>query len=60
MSREAFAADPALVEAGREWLLDCEWPDVDEDEIRELTATQVTSGIARHYAGGLAEFVAAR
>ena len=41
----------------RDWLKDCTWQDMDEDDFDELTAEQITRGVARHYDGGLVQFL---
>lgn len=41
----------------REWLADCEWPDMDEEAIGELEDHEIISAVSRHYDGGLTEFV---
>jgi hypothetical protein len=50
------------IEAARDWLLDCMgcWHDIDgglEEEIEALTAPGVAAAIARHYTGGISQFV---
>lgn len=42
-----------LTEA-RDWIADCTWT----DDVSQLTDSQVTRGIARHYSGGIAQFIA--
>jgi len=51
------AGDGTLVAEARQWILDCEWADVDGDSVAELSAREVLRGVARHYEGGLAQFV---
>lgn len=46
-----------LLEEARGWIADCGWSDRDEDS-EPLTDAQVIDGIARHYSGGLPEFIA--
>jgi hypothetical protein len=45
-----------LAEA-REWIADCVWADLDQEDIDALTDDQVTRGVRRHYSGGVAQFV---
>jgi hypothetical protein len=45
------------VEAMRGWIADCVWADMDEDDIGELTYTQITRGIARYYDGDIHQFL---
>lgn len=44
------------IEAAREWIAECAWPDLCDDEIAELTPRQIERGIARHYDGGIEAF----
>lgn len=46
------------IAAMREWISDCQWSDLDEDGIAELSPLQVLRGIERNVDGGLAEFMA--
>lgn len=41
----------------RAWIADCQWADLDEDLIVELPTPVVWRGVARHYAGGVAQFL---
>lgn len=43
--------------AARAWVADCVWME-DADELAELTDREVCRGIDRHYAGGIAQFIA--
>ena len=50
------------IEEARDWLLDCmgSWHDIDgglEEEIQALSAPEVAAAIARHYTGGISQFV---
>lgn len=45
------------IAAMREWISDCRWPDLDSEDIEELTPNQVLAGIARNVDGGLSEFM---
>jgi hypothetical protein len=47
----------ALAAEARTWIAGCEWADLDEDEIRELTDAQALSGAARKAGGGLEGFI---
>ncbi len=45
-----------LLEA-RNWIKDCcPWGDLDEEEVDTLTDDEVTTGIVRHFEGGISEF----
>lgn len=58
------AADAALwflatvAAYARDWASDCTWPDVDPEDIAEMTSADVLYRAARHYAGGLAALTA--
>lgn len=43
---------PEQIAAMREWISDCEWPDLDQEAILELSDIQVLRGIERHVDGG--------
>ena len=45
------------IAAAREWILDCQWEDLDEEDIPELSDTEVINGIARNYDGGIKGFI---
>lgn len=45
------------INAMREWISDCQWADMDEDEIAELDDTTILRGVNRHVDGGLHEFI---
>jgi hypothetical protein len=41
----------------REWIADCQWNDIDgEDDIDQLTPTEIARGIHKNYEGGIAGF----
>lgn len=42
--------------AAREWIADCCWPDLEPEDVEELTDDEVERGIRRHFEGGLDEF----
>ena len=48
----------ALITEARGWLSDCSWDDMEPDEIDELSTATVQRAIARHYSGGIGQFVA--
>lgn len=47
----------AYVDEARAWLGDCAWQNVDREDIEELPAGFILRGVARHYDGGLVQFV---
>ena len=49
---------PQTVREARAWLLDCEWADMTPADIRRLPAHLVMRAVQRHYAGGVAQFIA--
>ncbi len=48
------ASETALA---REWIANCQWADLDEDLIAELPTPVVWRGVARHYDGGVGQFL---
>ncbi len=40
-----------------EWLLECFTDDYDQEQIQELTESQLTRAINRYYDGGLSAFI---
>lgn len=42
----------------RDWIADCQWRDLDGDEIAELTPAEMAKGIERNYDGGMRQFLA--
>ena len=45
------------IAAMREWIKDCVWADMEESDMNEISDIEVVRGVARHYAGGIAEFL---
>jgi hypothetical protein len=48
----------ALLRAGRAWIAEFAWDDLDPDLVDDLTDADVIDGIARHFDGGWAALVA--
>lgn len=46
------------IKAMREWIADCEWPDLSAKEIKSLSPIQVLMGVRKHFGGGLSAFLA--
>lgn len=46
-----------LIEA-RDWIKDCVpgWRDLNKENVDELTDEEVTTGVKRHFSGGISEF----
>ena len=42
-----------------DWLISCDWPDVDEYEIRNLSDLECLAALETHYAGGILGFALA-
>lgn len=53
-----IACTPETIREMRDWIADCVWQDLHEDEVDDLTDEQVVRGVARHYCGGVAAFIA--
>ncbi len=41
----------------REWIAECAWPNIDADAAADLPDQSVWSGVQRHYAGGIDQFL---
>lgn len=49
---------PAQLQAGREWLAECDWRDCDADYIlEEASDRDVVAAVARYFDGGWAGFL---
>ncbi|AFZ27236.1 hypothetical protein Cylst_5200 [Cylindrospermum stagnale PCC 7417] len=47
---------PQLIKAAKEWIADCTWRDITEDDIELLSDEEIERGIQRHYSGGIEAF----
>lgn len=54
----AQATHDGIVHEMRAWIEECNWADLDRDQIQRLPEATVLSGVDRHYAGGIEQFVA--
>lgn len=54
--RRVLGVTAAQLAEARGWISDCMWGD--DVDLDELTDAQVERGIARHYDGGITQFVA--
>lgn len=45
---------PATIAEMREWLMGCDWGDVDESDIAAFPASAIIRAVSRLYDGGLA------
>lgn len=50
-------SDATLAEM-RAWIADCPWPDLEPEDVDDLTDQQIVRGVARHYHGGVKQFLA--
>ena len=46
-----------FVKQAIEWLTDCEWGDVDENDIRDMHPLVITRAVQLHYHGGVKQFI---
>lgn len=46
-----------LIKAAKEWIKDCQWGDLDSDDVDELSDVEVENGVNRHYDGGIKQFI---
>lgn len=50
--------DQSMIAEMRNWIADCEWADIDYDEIMHDTCdADIIKGIKRHYDGGVEQFI---
>lgn len=54
---ESFTPEQIL--AMREWIKDCQWGDMSEEDIDELSDEEIIRGVNKHYDGGTWEFLRA-
>jgi hypothetical protein len=47
----------ALAAEARDWIAECEWADLGEEDVEDLTDAQALSGAGRKFVGGLEEFI---
>ena len=50
VSKEALSAM-------REWVSECQWGDLGDGDIDELSDEQILRGVQRSYSGGIAQFI---
>ena len=46
------------IQDAKEWMMDCYWSDMDEDDIADLSDGEVVRGVSRHFDGGWNAFLA--
>ena len=51
---ELLIADELL--QAREWIADCQWPDLEESEVAGLSDGVIQKAISRHFDGGIQSF----
>ncbi len=54
---KVFAVTPEIIGQMRDWLKDCQWADMEQDQFDLLTDQQVIDGVKCHYDGGLEAFL---
>lgn len=59
MQIERITLNAAELAEARSWIGDCEWRDLEPEDVAELTDAEIMRGVARHYDGGLAAFIVA-
>src|SRR5579862_5063716 len=53
-----FATEnPDLIKQMREWVKDCQWADLAEEDVDELSEEELLRGIQNNYDGGIREFI---
>ena len=48
---------PEQLRNAQNWIAECVWGDLEEEDISQLPEAQVIAGIQRHYSGGLEQFI---
>lgn len=48
---------PQNIADAREWISDCEWGNLDPEDIAELSDIDIVRGVAKYYSGGWEEFL---
>jgi len=46
-----------IVKEARDWLKDCEWTNLEENDIDRLSDVEVLGGVENHYDGGIHQLV---
>lgn len=41
----------------QDWVLDCQWADVDEEYIDQMSDEELLRGVSLHYDGGIDQFI---
>lgn len=39
-----------------DWISECQWADLDSDDLTDITDKEINRAIRRHYSGGIAQF----
>ena len=45
------------IEEARDHISDCQWADLEDDDIKNLTDSEIINGISKHYSGGWPQFL---
>jgi len=48
---------PEAVKQMREWIKDCQWEDLETEDIDEMSDQGIINGVKKHYEGGLQQFI---
>ena len=56
---EALAASTTAeqIKAAKEWVSECEWGNLEPEDIQHLTALELVRGIDKNYSGGWEQFL---
>jgi hypothetical protein len=52
-----YAKDKELVKQATNWLTECEWRDVDAEDIMEMNPLIIIRAVQVHYHGGVSQFM---
>lgn len=48
---------PETVKQMRDWIKDCQWGDLEPEDIDEMSDQGIINGVKKHYEGGLQQFI---
>lgn len=57
LQRLNITPGPIFHQAAIDWISDCEWGDMDQEDIDELSGVQAYRAIRRFYSGGVLQFI---
>lgn len=55
--KESTDPSPEVIKQMREWVKDCQWGDLTEEDIDEMSDNGIIQGVKRNYEGGVSQFI---